>query len=81
MKLTKKKLKQIIKEETQKFLNEDFGAVQDYLFNLPEDELIMIAAQHLGEEPDFLNYEYATQWVDGLSAEEAADIYSQMSGE
>ena len=78
MKLPKSKLKQIIKEEISKFFNENLQPVQDYLYSLPEEELIKMAADFLGEDPDFINYEYAMQWVDGLSSDEVEEIYGQM---
>jgi len=85
VKLTKTKLKQIIKEEMHKFLHEDLegarNAVRDYLFNLSEDDLIGIAADFLGEDPDDINYEYAMEWVEGLSTDEVEEIYTQMTGD
>ena len=79
-KITKSQIKQIIKEEIRRFLTENRGAVQDYLYNLPEDELIKIAADFLGEEPDFINQEYAMQWVDGLSQDEVDEIFCTDDG-
>ena len=55
-------------------LDENRQLVMDYLFNLPENELIQIAAEYLGEEPSDINYNYAMEWVEGLSEAEVTEI-------
>ena len=57
------------------------SAVTDYLLNLTENDLIEIAADFLGWEPDDINFDTALQWVDGLSDDEVETIWTEMEGE
>jgi len=78
MKITKRQLRRIIREEKRKLLRENRQIVTDYLLGLPDDELIQIAAEYLGEEPDWINYDYAIEWVEGMSEEEVAEVSREM---
>ena len=57
------------------------NAVTDYLLNLKENDLIEIAADFLGWEPDDINFDTAQQWVDGLADDEVETIWAEMEGE
>ena len=52
--------------------------VTDYLLNLPEDELIQIVSEYLGEEVTTINY--AMMWVDAMTDDEVEDIFVEMGG-
>ena len=78
MKITKRQLRRIIREEKRNILRENRQVVTDYLFNLPEDELIQIAAEYLGEAPGFINYDYALDWVESMTEAEVAEISQEM---
>ena len=70
MKITKRQLKRIIKEEKQNILRENRQIVEDYLFRLPKVELIQIVAEFLGDDPQFIRYDSAVELVYGLSDQE-----------
>ena len=56
------------------------NAVTDYLLNLTENDLVEIAADFLGWEPDDINFDTALQWVDGLADDKVETIWSEMKG-
>ena len=91
MKVTRRQLRRIIKEEMNRLTeirderspagvdpDENRQLVMDYLFNLPENELIQIAAEYLGEDAAGLNYDYALKWVEGMSTGESEDVAYEM---
>ncbi len=65
-------------KKKRKLFRENRQIVTDYLFGLPEDELIQVAAEYLGEEPGQINYDYAIEWVDGMSEEEISEVSLEM---
>ena len=56
------------------------NAVTDYLLSLTSGDLIEIAADFLGWEPDDINLDTAIQWVDGLADDEVETIWAEMEG-
>ena len=65
---------------TENILRENRQIVTDYLLNLPEDELIQIVSEHLGEEATTINYDYAMMWVDAMTDDEVEDVFVEMGG-
>ena len=58
------------------------STVTDYLLNLEENDLVKIAAEFMGWEPDDIDppffYNTALEWVDGLSDDEVKTIWAEM---
>lgn len=65
---------------TENILRKNRQVVTDYLLNLPEDELIQIVSEYLGEPPASINYDYAMMWVDGMTEDEVEDVFVEMGG-
>ena len=65
---------------TENILGDNRQIVTDYLLNLPEDELIQIVSEYLGEEVTTINYDYAMMWVESLTDDEVEDIFVEMGG-
>ena len=63
---------------TENILGDNRQIVTDYLLNLPEDELIQIVSEYLGEEVTTINY--AMMWVDAMTDDEVEDIFVEMGG-
>ena len=65
---------------TENILGDNRQIVTDYLLNLPEDELIQIVSEYLGEEATTINYDYAMMWVIAMTDDEVEDVFVEMGG-